>query len=78
MSLTLWYMIFEGIMWPSMNVFAHILFVFVAARYGTALPLVLWFAQLTILDLAAALESVRRLHYDGAQGCSSASCRCRS
>jgi biofilm PGA synthesis N-glycosyltransferase PgaC len=55
---TLWYMIFEGIMWPSMNVFAHVLFVFVAARYGTALPLVLWFAQLTILDLAAALYCV--------------------
>ena len=57
-SLTLWYMIFEGIMWPSMNVFAHVLFVFVAARYGTALPLILWFAQLTILDLAAALYCV--------------------
>jgi len=57
-SFTLWYMIFEGIMWPSMNVFAHVLFVFVAAKYGAALPLVLWFAQLTILDLAAALYCV--------------------
>ncbi|MGH0033540.1 MAG: glycosyltransferase family 2 protein [Myxococcota bacterium] len=57
-TFTLWYMIFEGIMWPSMNVFAHVLFVFVAARYGTALPLVLWFAQLTVLDLAAALYCV--------------------
>lgn len=57
-TLTLWYMIFEGIMWPAMNVFAHVLFVFVAARYGTALPLVLWWAQLTILDLAAALYCV--------------------
>jgi poly-beta-1,6 N-acetyl-D-glucosamine synthase len=57
-SFTLWYMIFEGVLWPSMNVFAHILFVFVAARYGTALPLVLWWAQLTVLDLAAALYCV--------------------
>jgi cellulose synthase/poly-beta-1,6-N-acetylglucosamine synthase-like glycosyltransferase len=57
-SFTLWYMIFEGILWPSMNVFAHVLFVFVAARYGTALPLVLWWAQLTVLDLAAALYCV--------------------
>ncbi len=55
---TLWYMIFEGILWPSMNVFAHVLFVFIAARYGTALPLMLWFAQLTVLDLAAALYCV--------------------
>jgi poly-beta-1,6 N-acetyl-D-glucosamine synthase len=55
---TLWYMIFEGILWPSMNVFAHVLFVFVATRYGAALPLVLWWAQLTVLDLAAALYCV--------------------
>ena len=57
-AFTLWYMIFEGILWPSMNVFAHVLFVFVAGRYGAALPLILWFAQLTILDLAAALYCV--------------------
>ncbi|MDJ0847841.1 MAG: glycosyltransferase family 2 protein [Myxococcota bacterium] len=57
-SFTLWYMIFEGIAWPSLNVFAHILFVWVATLHGTALPLVLWFAQLTILDLAAALYCV--------------------
>ena len=58
MTFTLWYMIFEGILWPTLNVFAHILFVIVATRYGTALPLVLWFAQLTVLDLAAALYCV--------------------
>ena len=57
-TFTLWYMIFEGILWPSMNVFAHVLFVFVATRYGAALPLVLWWAQLTVLDLAAALYCV--------------------
>ncbi|HSJ97497.1 MAG TPA: glycosyltransferase [Myxococcota bacterium] len=57
-TFTLWYMIFEGILWPSMNVFANVLFVFVATRYGTALPLVLWWAQLTVLDLAAALYCV--------------------
>ena len=57
-TLTLWYMIFEGIMWPVMNVFGNVMFVFVAARYGTALPLVLWWAQLTVLDLAAALYCV--------------------
>jgi len=57
-TFTLWYMIFEGILWPSMNVFANVLFIFVATRYGTALPLILWWAQLTILDLAAALYCV--------------------
>ena len=38
--------------------FAHVLFVFVATRYGAALPLVLWWAQLAVLDLAAALYCV--------------------
>jgi poly-beta-1,6 N-acetyl-D-glucosamine synthase len=58
MTFTLWYMIFEGICWPSLNVFAHVMFAFVAGQHGAALPLVLWFAQLTILDLAAALYCV--------------------
>ncbi len=57
-TFTLWYMIFEGIAWPAMNCFANVLFVYVATRYGTALPLVLWWAQLTVLDLAAALYCV--------------------
>ena len=55
---TLWYMIFEGIAWPVMNVFAHLLFLFMAYNYESALPLVFWFAQLTVLDLAAALFCV--------------------
>ncbi len=55
---TLWYMIFEGIAWPFMNVFAHLLFIFVAYNNGNALLLVFWFAQLTLLDMAAALYSV--------------------
>lgn len=55
---TLWYMIFEGIAWPVMNVFAHLLFLFMAYHFESSLPLVFWFAQLTVLDLAAALFCV--------------------
>jgi poly-beta-1,6 N-acetyl-D-glucosamine synthase len=55
---TLWYMLFEGIAWPATNVFAHVLFVALAAQYGASLPLVVWWAQLTVLDLAAALYCV--------------------
>jgi hypothetical protein len=58
MAFTLAYMVFEGILWPTMNVFGHVRFVVVAPRYGAALPLVLWWAQLTVLDLAAALYCV--------------------
>ena len=55
---TLWYMIFEGIAWPVMNVFAHLLFLFMAYNFESSLFLVFWFAQLTVLDLAAALFCV--------------------
>ena len=58
LSFSLWYMIFEGILWPVTNVFANGLFVAVALMYGTTLPLVIWWAQLTVLDLAAALYCV--------------------
>ncbi len=58
LSFSLWYMIFEGILWPVTNVFANVLFVLVALLYGTTLPLVIWWAQLTVLDLAAALYCV--------------------
>ena len=58
-TLTLWYMIFEGIALarderasPTCSSSSS------ATRYGTALPLVLWWAQLTVLDLAAALYCV--------------------
>lgn len=57
-TFTLWYMVFEGIVWPALNVFAHVLFVYVATVHGTAVPLVVWWAQLTVLDLAAALYCV--------------------
>jgi hypothetical protein len=51
-------MIFEGIAWPFMNVFAHLLFLFMAYNYQSSLLLIFWFAQLTVLDLAAALFCV--------------------
>jgi poly-beta-1,6 N-acetyl-D-glucosamine synthase len=57
-TLSLWYMIFEGIAWPVVNVFANLLFIVAAASFGAALPLVVWWAQLTVLDLAAALYCV--------------------
>lgn len=55
---TLWYMIFEGLVWPWMNVFAHLLFIFFVYQTGTPLPLVFWFSLLTVLDMAAALYCV--------------------
>jgi poly-beta-1,6 N-acetyl-D-glucosamine synthase len=58
LSFTMWYMIFEGIAWPVMNVFANVVFVSIAANYGASVPLVIWWAQLTVMDMAAALYCV--------------------
>ena len=57
-SFALWYMVFEGIMWPVVNVFANVLFIAMATAFGAATPLVVWWAQLTVLDMAAALYCV--------------------
>jgi poly-beta-1,6 N-acetyl-D-glucosamine synthase len=58
LGFTLWYMIFEGLLWPALNIFAHLLFIALATFHGASVPLAIWWAQLTVLDLAAALYCV--------------------
>ena len=52
------YMIFEAALWPAMNVFGHSFFLGIAFAYGFSSLLVYWWAQLTLLDLLAALYCV--------------------
>jgi poly-beta-1,6-N-acetyl-D-glucosamine synthase len=51
-------MIFEAIIWPVMNVFAHLFFVVVAVSFGYGPYLIGWWLLLTLLDVAAALHTV--------------------
>lgn len=53
--LFLWMVVFEGLIWPAMNILGNLLFILVAAWIGFPLIIVLWWAQLTILDFVAAL-----------------------
>jgi poly-beta-1,6 N-acetyl-D-glucosamine synthase len=53
-SFILWYMLFEGIMWPFSTVFGNLFFVFVGIKYGVVSLLFFWWLQLTMLDLVAA------------------------
>lgn len=55
---TIWYMFFEAIIWPIMNVFAQIFFVYVAVTSGMLNSLLFWWIQLTLLDMTAALHCV--------------------
>ncbi len=57
-SLSLWYMMFEGLAWPVMNLFANVFFVWVALFTGTTKLLVLWWLLLTVLDLIIAVHAI--------------------
>jgi len=57
-SFILWYMLFEGIMWPFSTVFGNLFFVFVGVQYGVLSLLFFWWLQLTMLDLVAAVYCV--------------------
>jgi poly-beta-1,6-N-acetyl-D-glucosamine synthase len=58
MSFGILYLLFEGLVWPAVNVAAQLFFVYIAAACGAGSLLVLWWAQLTVLDLVAALYCV--------------------
>ena len=49
---------FEALVWPVMNVFAHLFFAIVAVLFGAGELIVYWMILLTLLDLVAALVTV--------------------
>jgi biofilm PGA synthesis N-glycosyltransferase PgaC len=57
-SLSLWYMMFEGLVWPAMNIFANLFFVWIALIYGMTKLLVLWWLMLTVLDVIIAVHAI--------------------
>lgn len=69
-TLMLWYMLFEALIWPALNVLSNALFVVMGFGYGFSHFAVFWWLQLTVLDLGAALycvamerESLRLIPY---------------
>ncbi len=49
---------FEAVVWPFMNVYGHLFFVYVALAFGMGDMLPAWWVLLTLLDLVAALATV--------------------
>jgi len=49
---------FEALVWPAMNVFAHLFFAIVALIFGAGELILYWMVLLTLLDLVAALVTV--------------------
>jgi len=54
----LWLLVFESMPWPGLDVFGIFFFIFVARWVGLSNIIVLWWSQLTILDIVAALFCV--------------------
>lgn len=57
-SFILWYMLFEGIMWPFSTVLGNLFFIYVGLQYGVLSLMFYWWLQLTLLDLVAAVYCV--------------------
>lgn len=56
--ISLWYMLFEGLAWPVMNIFANLFFIWIALLYGMTKLLVLWWVLLTVLDVILAVHAI--------------------
>ncbi len=57
-SFVLWYMGFEALLWPAMNIFAQIYFLYVVLFFDMVIFVVFWWGQLTILDIVAAMYCI--------------------
>lgn len=54
----LWYMLFEGIVWPFSTVLGNVFFVYIGLQYGVMIFLFYWWLQLTVLDVISAAYCV--------------------
>ena len=57
-SISLWYMLFEGLAWPVMNIFANLFFVWIALVHDMTRLVVLWWLLLTVLDVIVAVHAI--------------------
>jgi poly-beta-1,6 N-acetyl-D-glucosamine synthase len=57
-SFTLYYMYFEGILWPISNILGNVFFAYIGLKYGVVVFIVFWWLQLTLLDIIAAAYCV--------------------
>lgn len=69
-TLILWQMVFESLIWPTMNIFGNAFFIFVGLAYGLSSLIGLWWLSIAILDILAAVyciavekEEVRLIPY---------------
>jgi poly-beta-1,6 N-acetyl-D-glucosamine synthase len=54
-TFVLWYMAFESLIWPVMNIFAQVYFLYVVIFFNLATFVIFWWGQLTVLDVVVAM-----------------------
>lgn len=57
-TVVLWSMFYEALLWPAMNIFSNLFFIFAALFYGFSELIFFWWAGLALLDMVAALYCV--------------------
>lgn len=58
LTFILWGMFYEAFIWPIMNIFANLFFIFVALIYGFSSLIFFWWSGLALLDMTTALYCV--------------------
>lgn len=57
-SFILWTMFYEALLWPPMNIAAHLFFIFAALVFGFTSLIFYWWAALALLDIVAAIYCI--------------------
>jgi cellulose synthase/poly-beta-1,6-N-acetylglucosamine synthase-like glycosyltransferase len=57
-SFTMWYMLFESVFWPFMDVWTNLFIMYLAVFSGTSILIFYWWCMFTILDVAGAFYCV--------------------
>ena len=57
-SFTMWYMLFESVFWPFMDIWVNIFIIYLAITSGISLLIFYWWSLFTILDVAGALYCI--------------------
>jgi len=57
-SMTMWYMLFEAIFWPFMDMWVNLFIVYLAIFNGISILIFYWWSLFTILDVAGAMYCV--------------------
>ena len=57
-SFTMWYMLFESVIWPFMDFWVNIFIIYLAITSGISLLIFYWWSLFTILDVAGALYCI--------------------